>query len=180
MATTKDLLRTTPQDYEVLKLKTGLEIVGMTRDTKQGVEVTLPMICQLRMLPMKRNTLATFYPYAPMTSDTSVVIPFDHLVHRNKMNKQYVPFYDEASSQWFKMIEEGNIPLTNKDPIMSKEYMDQAIKSLIEQTGGPISKREMRDLERFEEFMEENEEEEFDEEYAEFEFAQRPPKEKLH
>jgi len=58
--------------------------------------------------------------------------------------------------------------------------MDQAIKSLIEQTGGPISRREMRDLERFEEFMEENDEEEFDEEYAEFEFAQRPPKEKLH
>lgn len=175
---TIDPRTTAPQEYEVLKLKTGLEIVGMTRDVQKGVEVTLPMICQLRMLPMKKNTLATFYPYAPMTSDTSVVIPYDHLVHRNVMNKQYVPFYDEASSQWMKMIEESSIPLTNKDPIMSKEYMDQAIRSLIESTGGPISRREMRDLERFEEFMQD--EEEWDEEFAEFEHAQKPPKGKLH
>jgi len=172
------MTETTPQKYEVIKLKTGMEIVGMTRDVDKGVEVTLPMICQLRMLPMKKNTLATFFPYAPMTSDTSVVIPYEHLIHRNKMNDQYVPFYDEASSQWFKMIEEGTIPLTNKDPIMSKEYMDHAIKSLIDATGGPISGRELRDLQRFEEMLEDDEE--FDEEYADFEFATRPPKEKLH
>ena len=42
MTAPKDLI---PQRYEVLKLRTGSEIVGMVRDTHEGVEITLPMIC---------------------------------------------------------------------------------------------------------------------------------------
>ena len=39
--TAKDLA---PQQYEVLKLKTGQEIVGMTKHLEEGIEITLPMI----------------------------------------------------------------------------------------------------------------------------------------
>ena len=44
MATPSDLLT---QNYEVVKLKTGSEIVGMVRETSEGIDVTLPMICHL-------------------------------------------------------------------------------------------------------------------------------------
>ena len=48
--------------YEVVKLKTGSEVVGMVRDTSSGVEITLPMMCQLTV-QNQLETLATFYPY---------------------------------------------------------------------------------------------------------------------
>ena len=41
MTTPKDII---PTKYEVVKLKTGTEIVGMTRDLGDKVEITLPMI----------------------------------------------------------------------------------------------------------------------------------------
>ena len=90
----------TPKQYEVLKLRNGLEVVGMTRDTATGIEVTLPMVCRLSAGATPIETLATFYPYAPLSSDTTVTVPIDHILHRNVMNEQYIPFYDEASSQW--------------------------------------------------------------------------------
>ena len=55
MANPKDLI---PQKYEVLKTRTGAEIVGMTRDIGDSVEVTLPMICQLSVIP---NTNKTYW-----------------------------------------------------------------------------------------------------------------------
>ena len=47
MTTPKDII---PTKYEVVKLKTGTEIVGMTRDLGDKVEITLPMICQLSLI----------------------------------------------------------------------------------------------------------------------------------
>ena len=95
---------TSPQDltnrkYEVVKLKTGSEIVGMVRDTNNGVEITLPMICQLTVQD-KLNTLATFYPYAPLSEDPIIMLPVDQVLYRSVMNQQFIPFYDEASSRW--------------------------------------------------------------------------------
>ena len=76
---------TSPQDltnrkYEVVKLKTGSEIVGMVRDTNNGVEITLPMICQLTVQD-KLNTLATFYPYAPLSEDPIIMLPVDQVLY---------------------------------------------------------------------------------------------------
>ena len=34
-----------PTKYEVLKLKTGQEIVGMSKENQNCIAVTLPMIC---------------------------------------------------------------------------------------------------------------------------------------
>ena len=63
MTTPKDII---PQQYEVMKLLNGTEVVGMTRNTSQGIEITLPMICKLELVtPDGKQTLATFYPYAP-------------------------------------------------------------------------------------------------------------------
>lgn len=107
MATPKDLI---PQKYEVLRLRNGVEICGMTRDTGVEVIITLPMICRL-MARSPKETVATFYPYAPLTSDYNIKIPRDYVVHRNMMNDQYIPFYDDASSQWMDMIENKSIPL---------------------------------------------------------------------
>ena len=127
MASPSDLI---PQKYEVLKLRNGLEVVGMTRDTTKGIEITLPMVCKLNAGQTPIETLATFYPYAPLTSDTSVVVPIDHILHRNVMNQQYIPFYDEASSQWLEMLENNSIPLINGTP--KRKYIDKILKNLID------------------------------------------------
>jgi len=127
MASPSDLI---PQKYEVLKLRNGLEVVGMTRDTTKGIEITLPMVCKLNAGQTPIETLATFYPYAPLTSDTSVVVPIDHILHRNVMNQQYIPFYDEASSQWLEMLENNSIPLINGTP--KRKYIDKILQNLID------------------------------------------------
>ena len=126
MASPSDLL---PQKYEVLKLRNGLEVVGMTRDTSKGIEITLPMVCKLNAGQTAVETLATFYPYAPLTSDTTVLVPIDHILHRNVMNEQYIPFYDEASSQWLDMLENNSIPLINGTT--KRRYMDKILQNLI-------------------------------------------------
>lgn len=117
--------------YEVLKLKTGTEICGMTRDTGKGTEVILPMICQLNAIT-KKQTLATFYPYAPLSKDPAITIQSEQILHRSNMNEQFIPFYDEASSQWQTMVEEGRIPLTNKSNI--RGLVEQTIEEMISNT----------------------------------------------
>ena len=47
MTSPKDII---PTQYEVLKLRSGSEVVGMTRDTGEGIEITLPMICRLEVI----------------------------------------------------------------------------------------------------------------------------------
>ena len=101
----------------------------MTRDTSKGIEITLPMVCKLNAGQTPVETLATFYPYAPLTSDTTVLVPIDHILHRNVMNEQYIPFYDEASSQWLDMLENNSIPLINVTT--KRRYMDKILQNLI-------------------------------------------------
>jgi hypothetical protein len=48
------------------------------------------------------------------------------------MNDQFIPFYDEASSQWQTMVEEGRIPLTNKSNI--RGLVEQTIEEMISNT----------------------------------------------
>jgi hypothetical protein len=151
MATPNDLLK---QRYEVIKLKTGTEFVGMVRDTTEGLEVTLPMICHLSVQQPINSTLATFYPYAPMSEDPIVKIPFDQVLHRSNMNSQFIPFYDEASANWLKMVETGSIPLTNDLKGVSREYMKKAVDSIL---------KNVKDEDLFDEFYEELVESEFEE-----------------
>ena len=132
-----------PKQYEVLKLRNGLEVVGMTRDTVKGIEVTLPMVCRLSAGATPVETLATFYPYAPLSSDTTVTVPTDHILHRNVMNEQYIPFYDEASSQWLDMLENNSIPLINGTT--KRKYIDGVLQKLINE----VSREEMYDYEDF-------------------------------
>ena len=174
MTAPKDLI---PQRYEVLKLRTGSEIVGMVRDTHDGVEITLPMICQLEVVPDRRATLATFYPYSPLSSDPTVIIPKDLIAHRNTMNTQFVEHYDEASSKWFDMVENKKIPLVTNPKTAHKDYVRRVIDELMNATGGPITEREERMLKRIEE-------EEWnidDEAFADFESSVVPTdKKKIH
>jgi len=153
------------QKYEVIKLKTGAEFVGMVRDSVEGLEVTLPMICHLSVQQPVNSTLATFYPYAPMSEDPIVKIPFDQVLHRSSMNQQFIPFYDEASANWLKMVESKSIPLTNDLKKISKEYMKKAVDSILEN----VSEEDLFD-EYFEELAE-----------SDFEIAMKPsdPK-KIH
>ena len=175
MTSPKDII---PQKYEVLKLRSGSEVVGMTRDTATGVEITLPMICRLETInPEGSHTLATFYPYAPLSSDPMVTLPNDMIAHRSSLNEQFVPFYDEASARWFDMVENKTIPLTGDRKEIRRAYLDRIVQDLMNATGGPISEREERMLQR----MEEEEWEEYDESFDEFEHALPPTdKKKIH
>ncbi len=175
MTSPKDII---PQQYEVLKLRSGSEVVGMTRDTLDGVEITLPMICRLETInPEGSHTLATFYPYAPLSADPTVRLPNDMIAHRSSLNEQFVPFYDEASARWFDMVENKSIPLTGNRKEIRRAYLDRIVQDLMNATGGPISEQEERMLQR----MEEEEWDELDETFEEFEHALPPTdKKKIH
>ena len=174
MTTPKDII---PTRYEVVKLKTGVEIVGMTRDMGDRVEITLPMICQLSLIPGTPRTQATFHPYSALSSDMKVEIPNDNIMHRNNMNEQFVPYYDEASSRWFDMVENKSIPLTGDKKQVRRAYLDRVVRDLMEATGGPITEQEQRMLER----IEEEEWSMEDEVLADFESALAPTdKKKIH
>jgi len=175
MTRPKDII---PTQYEVLKLRSGSEVVGMTRDTHEGIEVTLPMVCRLEVInPEGTHTLATFYPYAPMSADTTVKIPNDMIAHRNTLQEQFVPYYDEASARWFDMVENKKIPLTGNKKEVRRAYLDRIVQDLMNATGGPMTEAEERMLRR----MEEEEWDEIDETLADFESALPPtnPK-KIH
>ena len=175
MTTPNDLV--SPNKYEVLKLKTGQEIVGMTKESQNGIVITLPMICKLELVADRVSTLATFYPYAPLSSDPMVTLPNDMIAHRSSLNEQFVPFYDEASARWFDMVENKSIPLTGNRKEIRRAYLDRIVQDLMNATGGPISEQEERMLQR----MEEEEWEEYDESFDEFEHALPPTdKKKIH
>jgi len=172
MTSPKDII---PTQYEVSKLRSGSEVVGMTRDTGEGIEITLPMICRLEVInPEGTHTLATFFPYAPMSADTMVKIPNDMIAHRNTLQEQFIPYYDEASSRWFDMVENKTIPLTGDKKEIRKQYLDRIVNGLMEATGGPITEQEERMLRR----MEEEEWEEIDDDFL----TALPPtdKKKIH
>jgi hypothetical protein len=150
----------TPRQYEVVKLRTGTELVGMVRETPRGLQVTLPMICQLSITG-GNSTLATFYPYAPLSSDPVLLIAPNDVMHRSVMNEQFIPFYDEASSKWLNMVETGTIPLTNDlhshSRKLAKGFVDDALQQVIDATGGDITDEELDMLEEFEAFQESKE-----------------------
>ena len=175
MTSPKDII---PTQYEVLKLRSGSEVVGMTRDTHKGIEVTLPMICRLEVInPEGNQTLATFYPYAALSADATVTIPNDMVAHRNRLHEQFIPYYDEASSRWFDMVENKKIPLTGNRKEVRRAYLDRIVNDLMNATGGPMTEQEERMLRR----MEEEEWDELDETLADFESALPPTdKKKIH
>jgi hypothetical protein len=129
MAKASDLI---PSRYEVIKLKTGTEIVGMTRDVGASLEVTLPMICQLSLIPGTPRTQAVFYPYSPLSADERVNIPKEQVMHRQLMNDQFIPFYDNASSKWFDMIENQSIPLANDEDKRIGEMMRNSLQRIMQ------------------------------------------------
>ena len=128
MTTPKGII---PTKYEVIKLNSGTEIVGMTRDLGDRVEITLPMICQLSLIPGTPRTQATFHPYSALSSDMKVEIPNNNIMHRNNMNEQFVQHYDDASSRWFDMIENKSIPLATDDDRRYSDVMKRTLNRLI-------------------------------------------------
>ncbi len=169
MASPTDLV---PERYEVIKLKNGTEVVGMTRDCGDKIEITLPMICQLSLVPGTPRTNAVFFPYAPLSSDEKVNIPKFEIVHRNVMNEQFVPYYDNASAKWMEMIENKSIPLANAEDLKVQEVMRRHFDRLL--THEKDSFLEPPDAEFIEEILEDMADQS---DYEEFKYA-RPPKDK--
>ena len=166
MTTPKDLV---PERYEVVKLKSGAEVVGMTRDCGDHLEITLPMICQLSLIPGTPRTNAVFYPYAPLSADEVINIPKFEIIHRNLMNEQFVPYYDDASSRWFDMIENKTIPLATEEDKRYEDIMKRTLNRLIRNPDiTPLDQDMVDDI---------IEEELFDYEEDEFKLA-LPPKDK--
>ena len=132
MTTPKDII---PTKYEVIKLNSGTEIVGMTRDLGDRVEITLPMICQLSLIPGTPRTQATFHPYSALSSDMKVEIPNNNIMHRNNMNEQFVQHYDDASSRWFEMIENKSIPLATLEDKKVSEIMRRSLDRMMSKIG---------------------------------------------
>ena len=132
MTSPKDLTRT-PEKYQVVKLKNGLEIVGMTVDKGDSIDVTLPMHCSL--LPSKfqaGHTVCQFYPYIPMTDEPVVSIEKDTIMATVSLAKQYIPMYDQACVRWSTWVETETIPVIDKEPI-DRGSLQERISSLMEE-----------------------------------------------
>lgn len=114
--------------YEVIKLTTGSEICGIVEDLKTCIRITAPMICHLTKVDTI-NTLATFIPYTPLSSESQLSIAHKHIMHRGNMSEQYIPFYDEASSKWLTLVETKTIPITNK--MTKDEYIRKTLDGLV-------------------------------------------------
>ena len=146
--------------YEVVRLNNGDEFVGMVKDVEDTLEITLPMICHLTKVS-QRETLATFIPYSPLSSDSILYLDMKNVLHRSEMNAQFIPFYDEASVKWLTMIEEGNIPLSNKTvTIDNKEYLKKTLDSILkdsQQGSEPLYEVTAEDIRLFEEAVREDE-----------------------
>ena len=86
------------------------------------------------------------------------------------MNEQFVPYYDDASSRWFDMIENKSIPLATLEDKKVSEIMRRSLDRMMNQMG------EAPDEQFIEEALEE-----MDWELEEFETSQSPKdKKKLH
>ena len=112
----KDLIKSFgPNKYEVIKLITGESVVGITTgETDDKVDVIVPMICQLNIVQStkeSKETMATFIPYQPLSSDSIISFPHDTIIQRSHVNEQFIEIYDSAASQWVQMCEEKTIPL---------------------------------------------------------------------
>lgn len=146
--------------YEVVRLNNGDEFVGMVKDVEDTLEITLPMICHLTKVS-QRETLATFIPYSPLSSDSILYLDMKNVLHRSEMNAQFIPFYDEASVKWLTMVEEGNIPLSNKTvTIDNKEYLKKTLDSILkdsQQGSEPLYEVTAEDIRLFEEAVREDE-----------------------
>lgn len=86
------------------------------------------------------------------------------------MNEQFVPYYDDASSRWFDMIENKSIPLATVEDKKVSEIMRRSIDRMMSRmTEAPD-----------EQFIEEQLED-MDWEMEEFELSEAPTdKKKLH
>ena len=117
MASPKDLVRT-PEKYQVIKLKNGLEIVGMTVDKGETIDVTLPMHCSLIPSKFKAgHTVCQFYPYIPMTDEPVVTIQKETVMAQVTLAQQYIPMYDQACVKWSNWVETETIPIIDKEPV---------------------------------------------------------------
>ena len=121
----------TPSRYEVIRLKDSTELVGMTKDCGDYLEITLPMICHLSLIPGIAKTNAVFYPYSPLSSDDRVQLPKTEVVHRNTMNPQFIPYYDNASARWFEMIETQTVPLASAEENKLREDLQRKMQEMM-------------------------------------------------
>ncbi len=86
------------------------------------------------------------------------------------MNEQFVPYYDDASSRWFDMIENKSIPLATLEDKKVTEIMRRSLDRMMSQMS------EAPDEQFIEEALED-----MDWELEEFELSQAPKdKKKLH
>ena len=75
----------------------------------------------------KRSILS----YAPLSADEVMSMPKFEIMHRNIMNEQFVPYYDDASSRWFEMIENKSIPLATVEDKKVAEIMRRSLDRIL-------------------------------------------------
>jgi hypothetical protein len=65
-------------------------------------------------------------------------------MHRQLMNDQFIPFYDNASSKWFDMIENQSIPLANDEDKRIGNMMRKSLSKIMER-GEPFDEDDLID-----------------------------------
>lgn len=133
----------TPDGYEIVKFVTGNEVVAMTKDRGETLELLLPMTYWLQ--PKETTAKIGFYPYQPLSTDLVVEVFKSDILHRNALSEQFVPLYDKACKKWSSLLDQRNVPIVDIDDDLenySKSDMDYVNEILNSLTGknkkGPI------------------------------------------
>lgn len=103
-----------PKKYEIIKLVSGNEIVGMTIDDTETVKIILPMSFQLIPTDITQTKLG-FYPYIPLSSDIAIDVYKSDILHRNTLNPSLIWVYDRAATNWEELVTNNLVPIVGKE-----------------------------------------------------------------
>jgi len=105
-----------PKKYEIIKLVSGNEIVGMTIESTETVKIILPMSFQLVPIDITQTKLG-FFPYIPLSSDIAIDIYKSDILHRSTLNSSFISIYDKAATNWEDLLTNDLVPIYAKvDP----------------------------------------------------------------
>ena len=111
----------TPKNYEIIKLVCGSQLVGMVIDDgNESIRVVVPM--SFSFSPEGDDTKVGFHPYQPLSSEMVLLLSKADIIHRSKLNPEFVPFYDQSAASWVSNNEDGKVISHNKFTLMEETF----------------------------------------------------------
>lgn len=130
-----------PDSYEIIKFITGNEVVGMTKDRGEIVEIYIPMSYWLQ--PKENQTKIGFYPYTPLSEDHTINVFKSDILHRSKLSDQFIPLYDKSAQKWIHLLDSpDDVPIVDEELDAHKlsdiDYVGDILDAITGKKKGPL------------------------------------------